>query len=98
MLTKTDGLVFTKILPMPMANSTARMLRDYEERRASLLSDGYVLRHETLFADGALCRLHHMANGNDIVLIARGLMLLQKTNHVVTHRHDYGCGCALHQP
>lgn len=66
-----------------------RMIADYEERRNSLLMDGYRLRHETIFDDGAMCRLHHMSNGNDVVLIARGVLLTQKTNHVVTHEQRY---------
>ena len=66
-----------------------RMVADYEERRNSLLADGYRLRHETIFDDGAMCRLHHMSNGNDIMLIARGTQLIQKTNHVVTHEQRY---------
>ncbi len=66
-----------------------RMIADYEERRNSLLSDGYRLRHETVFNDGAMCRLHHMSNGNDVVIVARGFTLTQKTNHVVTHAQRY---------
>lgn len=67
-----------------------KMIADYEERRNSLLLDGYRVRHETTLTDGAMCRLHHMSNGNDIVLIARGYTLTQKTNHVVTHEQRYG--------
>ena len=66
-----------------------RMIADYEERRNSLLKDGYRLRHETVFDDGVMCRLHHMSNGNDVVIIARGTQLTQKTNHVVTHAQQY---------
>lgn len=67
----------------------ARMIADYEERRNSLLNDGYRLRHETILIDGVMCRLHHMSNGNDIVIIARGTQLIQKTNHIVTHEQSY---------
>ena len=67
----------------------ARMMFDYEERRNSLLADGYRLRHETIFSDCAMCRLHHMSNGNDIILYARSKILQQKTNHVVTHEQRY---------
>lgn len=66
-----------------------RMIADYEERRNSLLEDGYRLRHETVFDDGAMCRLHHMSNGNDVIIIARGTQLIQKTNHIVTHEQRY---------
>lgn len=67
----------------------ARMIADYEERRNSLLNDGYRLRHETILMDGVMCRLHHMSNGNDIILTARGTQLIQQTNHVVTHEQTY---------
>lgn len=66
------------------------MIFDYEERRNSLLADGYRLRHQTILDDGVICRLHHMANGNDIILSARRDQLIQKTNNVVTHSHNYG--------
>lgn len=66
-----------------------RMIADYEERRNALLLDGYRLRHETVLRDGVMCRLHHMSNGNDIVIVARGHHLEQKTNHVVNHHQDY---------
>lgn len=68
---------------------SARLIFDYEERRNSLLLDGYRLRHETIFPDGAMCRLHHMSNGNDIIISARGTQLIQKTNNIVTHQMTY---------
>lgn len=67
----------------------ARMIADYEERRNSLLNDGYCLRHETILGDGVICRLHHMCNGNDIVITAKGSQLTQRTNNVVTHVQNY---------
>ena len=66
-----------------------KMIADYEERRNSLLMDGYRVRHETVLADGVICRLHHMSNGNDIVIRAIGHTLVQKTNNIVTHSQDY---------
>lgn len=66
-----------------------RMIADYEERRNALLLDGYRLRHETILSDGVICRLHHMSNGNDIVISARGKHLEQKTNKVTNHTQDY---------
>ena len=66
-----------------------RMIADYEERRNSLLSDGYRIRHETVLDDGVVCRLHHMSNGNDIVIRAQGCVLVQKTNQIVTHQQTY---------
>lgn len=65
------------------------MIADYEERRNSLLNDGYRLRHETVLIDGVVCRLHHMCNGNEIIITARGNQLIQRTNHVVTHEQTY---------
>lgn len=70
-----------------MVNS--RMIADYEERRNALLLDGYQLRHETNLGDGVMCRLHHMSNGNDIVIVAKGHHLEQRTNKVTTHTQDY---------
>lgn len=75
-----------------------RMIADYEERRNSLLQDGYRLRFETVLDTGVICRLHHMSNGNDIVLSATGNRLVQKTNRIVTHSQDYESGTQMHQP
>lgn len=69
-----------------------RLIFDYEERRNSLLADGYRLRHETILNNGVICRLHHMANGNDIILSAQDDTLTQKTNQVITHRLTYPHG------
>lgn len=66
-----------------------RMIQDYEERRNALLLDGYRLRHETILKDGVICRLHHMSNGNDIVIVAHGKRLEQRTNKVTTHTQVY---------
>lgn len=68
-----------------------RLMHDYRERLGSHLQDGYCLRHETYTSQAVVCRLHHMANGNDIILIADGKnhTLTQKTNRIVTHFHDY---------
>lgn len=74
---------------MNQKSINARMIADYEERRNSLLADGYRLRHETVFDDGVICRLHHMSNGNDVIIVARGTQLIQKTNHIVTHAQSY---------
>lgn len=74
---------------MSQKHSNAVMLADYEERKRSLLADGYCLRFESCLVNGVMCRLHHMANGNDIVLKAIGTTLTQLTNHVVTHAQRY---------
>ena len=70
-------------------HSNSRILADYGERKTALLSDGYAIRHETMLHDGVFCRLHHMANGNDITLCVHGDTLVQKTNHIVTFSHTY---------
>lgn len=74
---------------MNKAKVNERMIFDYEERRNALLVDGYRLRHETILPDGVICRLHHMANGNDIILSAKANQLQQKTNNVVVHTQYY---------
>lgn len=72
-----------------MTKVNDKMIADYEERRNALLKDGYRLRFETVLDDGVFCRLHHMANGNDITLSARGSQLIQKTNRITNHVQDY---------
>ena len=74
---------------MNQKSINAKMIADYEERRNALLADGYRMRHETVFDDGVICRLHHMSNGNDIVIQARGHWLTQKTNRVLVHEQSY---------
>lgn len=77
---------------MKMANHKSfseRMIADYEERRNSLLLDGYRIRFETVLDAGVICRLHHMSNGNDIILSAIGKTLTQKTNRIITHVQNY---------
>lgn len=72
-----------------MAKVNEQMIADYEERRNALLRDGYRLRFETVLDDGVFCRLHHMENGNDITLSARGTRLEQKTNRITKHVQNY---------
>lgn len=74
---------------MNKAIVSERMIFDYEQRRNALLADGYRVRHETVLTDGVICRLHHMCNGNDIVLSAVHNQLQQKTNNVVVHTQFY---------
>lgn len=82
---------------MNKAKVNERMIFDYEERRNALLADGYRLRHETILSDGVICRLHHMANGNDIILSAKENLLQQKTNNVVVHTQVYDKADTVHQ-
>lgn len=69
----------------------ARLAKDYEERLRSLREDRYALRHSTLTANFAMSRLVHMANGNDITLLAdfQAMTLTQKTNNIRTHYQTY---------
>lgn len=69
----------------------AKLLAVYEERIKSLLDDGYKIRHRTNFRTFEVCRMHHMANGNDIILYAdlEEYEIIQKTNQVVTHKETF---------
>lgn len=69
----------------------AKLLAVYEERIKSLLDDGYKVRHRTNFRTFEVCRMHHMSNGNDIVIFADlvDFEIIQKTNQVVTHRETF---------
>lgn len=74
--------------PLQMTQEQSqRLSKSYAERVKSFLEDGYRLRHETVVGPITVCRLHHMSNGNDIILhldLAKG-ELRQKTNHILTH-------------
>ena len=94
---KAAGFVHQTRRTMTKAKVNKRMIFDYEERRNALLADGYRLRHETILPDGVICRLHHMANGNDIILSAKENQLQQKTNNIVVHTKDYGEANTVHQ-
>lgn len=69
----------------------AKLMAAYEERIQSLLVDGYKVRHRTNFKTFEVCRLHHMSNGNYIVMFADFVQyeLLQKTNQLVTHHETF---------
>lgn len=94
---KAAGLFHQQRRTMTKAKVNERMIFDYEERRNALLADGYRLRHETILPDGVICRLHHMANGNDIILSAKANQLQQKTNNIVVHTQDYDETNSMHQ-
>ena len=96
-LLKEAGFVHQTRRTMTKAKVNERMIFDYEERRNALLADGYRLRHETILPDGVICRLHHMANGNDIILSAKANQLQQKTNNVVVHTQNYDKADTVHQ-
>lgn len=94
---KAAGFVHQTRRTMTKAKVNERMIFDYEERRNALIADGYRLRHETILPDGVICRLHHMANGNDIILSAKANQLQQKTNNIVVHTHNYDKADSMHQ-
>lgn len=68
-----------------------KIRRDYGERLRSLLQDGYKVRHSHEGDDYLVTRLHHMCNGNDIILTANlhDGVLSQKTNHILTYLCNY---------
>lgn len=67
------------------------MIADYEERLRSLRSDGYCQRFDTRLPDFYFASLKHMANGNCVTLSLdfKERTLIQRTNHVLTHRQEY---------
>ena len=74
--------------PLPLTTPQQTQLsKIYCERVKSLIEDGYRLRHTANVGAIYVTRLHHMANGNDIIIIANydKHELTQKTNHIVTH-------------
>lgn len=60
----------------------------FDERVNSLMADHYCKRVDTRLPHLWLVRLHHMSNGNDVVL--RGFphecIIIQSTNNIVTHK------------
>lgn len=74
------------------------MIADYEERRNSLIMDGYRVIHETILYNGVVCRLHHMSNGNDITISAIDNRLMQKSNGVMNYLQTYATTSEMHQP
>lgn len=74
--------------PLPLTTPQQTQLSKlYCERVKSLLEDGYRLRHTANVGAIYITRLHHMANGNDIIIRVdyNTNELTQKTNHIITH-------------
>lgn len=67
------------------------MAADYEERLASLLTDGYCCRFRHQSGSLWFAKLKHMANGNQVELKAnfQTHTLTQHTNHVLRHQQIY---------
>lgn len=66
---------------------TLRLSNAFEERVRSLLDDHYCLRVKSRLSNIWFARLHHMSNGNDIVIKAFPLenRITQFTNRILTH-------------
>lgn len=77
-----------------------RIMVDYEERIRSLRDDGYMTRHDTRLASKWIARLHHMSNGNDILITAdfRANAIMQQTNHILVHYCTYVVDDSMCQP
>lgn len=74
-----------------MDSKTYRLQCAFEERVRSLLNDRYCQRYCSRQQHFWKARLHHMANGNDIVITAdySTMTLTQKTNGLLTHIGAY---------
>lgn len=70
-----------------LQRSRQRLIQVFDQRVSSLVEDGYRIRHMYSGDTLLLCRLHHMANGNDIIVKAfpLAMTIVQLTNHVQTH-------------
>lgn len=71
---------------------TLRLSNAFEERIRSLLDDRYCLRFQVKFSNLWFARLHHMSNGNDIIIKAypKDNRIVQYTNKVKTHEEVLG--------
>lgn len=71
---------------------TQRLFKIFEERVRSLTDDQYCLRVLTRLSNIWCARLHHMSNGNDIVIKAypKENRIVQYTNKVKTHEEVLG--------
>lgn len=71
---------------------TQRLSKIFEERVRSLTDDQYCLRVLSRLSNIWFARLHHMSNGNDIVIKAypKENRIVQYTNKVKTHEEVLG--------
>lgn len=74
-------------LPIMAMAQTKRLSSVFEERVRSLIDDQYCLRVKSRLSNVWFARLHHMANGNDIIIKAYPLdhKIQQYTNKILTH-------------
>lgn len=73
---------------------TQRLSKAFKERIRSLLDDRYCLRFQIKFSNLWCARLHHMSNGNDIIIKAypKENRIVQYTNKIKTHEEVLGTG------
>ena len=73
---------------------TLRLFKIFEERIRSLTDDQYCLRVLSRLSNIWFARLHHMSNGNDIVIKAfpKENRIVQYTNKIKTHEEVLGAG------
>ena len=71
---------------------TLKLSRIFEERISSLTDDQYCLRVLSRLSNIWFARLHHMSNGNDIVIKAypKENRIVQYTNKIKTHEEVLG--------
>lgn len=74
---------------MKKVSSSLRIVRDYNERKESLMRDGYVLKHETHLDRSVMCRLYHPKRNRSIILFAARGLLQQKTDGKIVHQQSY---------
>lgn len=68
-----------------------KLSKEFDERVKSFLQDGYCKRVEVRTSTLLFARLHHMSNGNDVIIsgdLERG-SLIQKTNGIVKFIRTY---------
>lgn len=68
-----------------------KLSKEFEERVKSFLQDGYCKRVEVHTSTLLFARLHHMSNGNDVIVSGdlERLTLLQKTNGIIKYMTAY---------
>lgn len=68
-----------------------RLSKEFDERVKSFLQDGYCQRVKVCTSTLLFARLHHMSNGNDVIISGdlERLTLLQKTNGIIKYMTAY---------
>ena len=70
--------------------SSERLEKVFDQRVKSLVEDGYCVRFTHKTHDLMMCRLHHMSNGNDVIVkgYPTSQRIVQFTNHVLVHHEQ----------